>query len=68
MVLREIENELFEINIRNDITVAPMREYIEEWLRKQLVKIINPDLQEMVVEIMPPQQQQTSTKEAPPRK
>jgi hypothetical protein len=35
-----------------------MREYIEEWLRKFLIKITEPYQQEMVAAIMPPQQQQ----------
>jgi len=48
--------------------VAPMREYIEQWLRKSLIKIIEPDQQEMVVAIIPTQQHQASTKEAPPSK
>jgi 50S ribosomal subunit-associated GTPase HflX len=37
--LREMENELFEIKTKHEIIVAPMREYIEEWLTKALVKI-----------------------------
>jgi hypothetical protein len=32
----ELENDLFNIKIRNEINVAPMRGYIEEWLERQL--------------------------------
>jgi hypothetical protein len=39
MDLREMENEMFEINTKHEIMVAPMREYIEDWLRKSLIKI-----------------------------
>jgi hypothetical protein len=68
MDLREMENELFEIKTRHEIMVAPMREYIEDWLRKSLIKITEPEQQEMVATVMPPQPQQASTKEAPPSK
>jgi len=45
-----------------------MREYIEEWLRKPLIKIIELDQQETVVIVMPPPTQESSTKEAPTNK
>jgi hypothetical protein len=45
-----------------------LREYIEEWLRKTLIKITEPENQETVAVVMPPQPQQASTKEAPPSK
>jgi hypothetical protein len=41
--IREMENELFKINTKHEITVAPMREYIEEWLRKSLINITETD-------------------------
>jgi hypothetical protein len=64
--LRELENELFETNTKHEIMVAPMREYIKQWLTKALVKIIETDQQEVV---MPhPTQQQQSTKYASARK
>jgi hypothetical protein len=34
--LRELENELFNIKIRDEINVAPMRSYIEEWLQREI--------------------------------
>jgi hypothetical protein len=37
--LKELENELFETKTKHEIMVSPMREYIEQWLRKSLVKI-----------------------------
>jgi hypothetical protein len=39
--LRKMENELFEIKKGHDIMVAPMRGYIEEWLRKFLIKLLS---------------------------
>jgi hypothetical protein len=68
MDLMEMENGLFEIKIRHQITVAPMRDYIEYWLRKSLIKITKPEQQETIATIMPPQPLQVSTKEEPPRK
>ena len=40
---REMENELFEIKTKHEITIAVMREYIGEWLTKALVKITETD-------------------------
>jgi hypothetical protein len=37
---KELEYELFNIKIRNDISVAPMRSYIEEWLESKLKQIV----------------------------
>ena len=49
--------------------VAPMREYIEEWLRKSLIKIIDPYQQDMVVVVIPPPtKQHQPTKDATTRK
>jgi hypothetical protein len=36
--LRELESTLFDIRIRQEINVAPMKDYIEEWLKQSLVK------------------------------
>ena len=45
--------------------VAPMREYIEEWLTKELVNIIETDQHEVVIVVIPPpSQKQPSTKDA----
>jgi len=41
--LREMENELFEIKTKQEIMIASMQEYIEEWLRKYFVKITESD-------------------------
>jgi hypothetical protein len=51
---RELENELFETKTNNEITVVPMKEYIEQWLTKALVKIIERDQKEVVTSVMPP--------------
>jgi hypothetical protein len=32
--LRDLESEFFNIKIRHEMNVAPMRGYIEEWLKK----------------------------------
>jgi hypothetical protein len=46
-----------------------MREYIEEWLMKALVNIIEKDHQEEVTTVIPPlAQQQPYTKDASTRK
>jgi hypothetical protein len=34
--LRDLEGELFNIKIRHEINVAPMKSYIEEWFKKEL--------------------------------
>jgi hypothetical protein len=37
--LRKLENELFNIKIWDEINVAPMRSYIEEWLQRRIDKL-----------------------------
>jgi uncharacterized protein YeeX (DUF496 family) len=37
--LRKLENELFNIKIRDEINMAPMRGYIEEWLQRAIDKL-----------------------------
>jgi hypothetical protein len=59
---------MFEIKTKHDIMMAPMREYIEERLRKLIIKITKPTKQEMVATIMPPLAQQPYIKEASSRK
>jgi hypothetical protein len=39
MDLRKLENELFDIEIRDEINVPPMRSYIEEWLQRRMEKL-----------------------------
>jgi len=39
--LRDLESELFDIKIRHEINVAPMRSYIEEWFKKAIHQITN---------------------------
>jgi hypothetical protein len=68
MDMREFENEFFEIKTRHEITVSPMKEYIEEWFKKVLIKTIQPENQETVAAVMPPQSQHAYTKEPPPSK
>jgi uncharacterized protein YpbB len=41
--LRELEGTIFDIKIREEINVAPMKEYIENWLKQSLIKIIEED-------------------------
>jgi uncharacterized protein YecA (UPF0149 family) len=61
--LREFESQLFEIKTKHEITMAPLREYIEEWLKKELIKITEPKNQEIVREVMPPQPQHVPIKD-----
>jgi hypothetical protein len=37
--LRDLEDEIFNINIWHEINVAPMRSYIEEWFKKTIDKL-----------------------------
>ena len=39
MDLRKLENDLFDIEIQDEINVAPMRSYIEEWLQRRMDKL-----------------------------
>jgi hypothetical protein len=36
---REIEDKLFNIKVKQEVIVAPLRDYIEEWLKKSIAKI-----------------------------
>jgi hypothetical protein len=37
--LRDLEGELFNIKIRHEINVAPMKSYIEDWFSKEIDKL-----------------------------
>jgi hypothetical protein len=37
--LRDLEGELFNIKIRHEIKVAPMKRYIEDWFSKAIDKL-----------------------------
>jgi hypothetical protein len=39
--LRDLESEFFNIKIRHEINMVPMRSYIEEWFKKAIDKIKN---------------------------
>jgi phosphotransferase system IIA component len=39
--LRDLEGELFNIKIQHEINVAPMKNYIEEWFKKEINKLTN---------------------------
>jgi hypothetical protein len=39
--LRELENELFNIKIWNEINVAPLRSYIEEFVETELKRVVD---------------------------
>jgi hypothetical protein len=41
MDLRKLENNVFDIEIWDEINVSPMRSYIEEWLQRRMDKIID---------------------------
>jgi hypothetical protein len=36
---REIEKELFDIKVKQEVIVAPLRDYIQEWLNNSIAKI-----------------------------
>lgn len=33
---QDIEEEIFDLRVKQDIMVTPMKKYIEEWLKKSL--------------------------------
>ena len=37
--LRELEKEIFNTKIWDEISVAPLRGYIEEWLQREIDKL-----------------------------
>jgi hypothetical protein len=37
--LRDLEGELFNIRIRHEINVVPMKKYIEYWFKKEIDKL-----------------------------
>jgi hypothetical protein len=39
--LKDIEDELFDLKIKHELMVAPLREYIEQWLKNALVRIVD---------------------------
>jgi hypothetical protein len=39
--LRKLENKLFDIEIRDEINVAPVRSYIEKWFQRRMDKLID---------------------------
>jgi hypothetical protein len=41
LYLRYLEDELFNIKIHHEINIAPMKNYIEEWFKKQIDKLAN---------------------------
>jgi hypothetical protein len=50
--LRDLEGELFNIKIRHEINVAPMKNYIEDWFKKAIDKLTK-EGQEATVETVP---------------
>jgi hypothetical protein len=48
MDFKYLENLLFDIKVKQEITMAPMREYIENWLNNVLIKIIESNQEEAV--------------------
>jgi hypothetical protein len=50
--LRYLEGELFNIKIRHEINVAPMRNYIEDWFKREINKLTK-EGQETSVETVP---------------
>jgi hypothetical protein len=48
MDFKDLENSLFDIKVRQEIMVAPMREYIENWLKNALIKITESDQEKTI--------------------
>jgi hypothetical protein len=55
MEFKDLKKELFNIKVRQEITVAPMREYIENWLKNALIKITESDKEKIttIVQVLP---------------
>ena len=45
---RDLESTLFNIKVKQEIIVTPMRDYIENWLKQDLIKIMETN-QEIVL-------------------
>jgi hypothetical protein len=45
---REIESTLFDIKVKQEVTISPLRDYIEKWLESTLIKIIEENQAEAV--------------------
>jgi hypothetical protein len=41
LYLRDLEGDLFNIKIWHEISMAPMKSYIEEWFKKAIDKLTN---------------------------
>ena len=40
MDLRKLENDFYDIEIQDEINMAPMRSYIEEWFQRRMDNLI----------------------------
>ena len=40
MDLRKLENDLYEIEIWDEINMAPMKSYIEEWFQQRMDNLV----------------------------
>ena len=49
--IRDLEGALFNIKIRHEINVAPMKSYFEEWFKKAIDKLTNEEQE--IVETVP---------------
>jgi hypothetical protein len=63
LYMREFKIQLFEIKTKHEITMEPLRGYVEEWLNKALIEVTQPENQETVRAVMPPQPQHVPIKE-----
>jgi hypothetical protein len=57
----------FEIKVKHETTISPLREYILEWLKEALIKVTELENQETIEAVMPTQPTPTSTKGMPQR-
>ena len=40
MDIRKLENELYDIQIRDEINTIPMKSYIEEWFQQRMDSLV----------------------------
>ena len=58
--IKNIEKELFNARIKHETMVSPMQEYIELLLKNALIKIIDPDQQNLdTIAMKPPAKNST---------
>jgi hypothetical protein len=60
--LREIEKELFNVKVKQEVIVSPLRDFIQEWLNNSIAKISEIPA-EAVTPVIKPQQARVQKKQ-----